>query len=67
MEWQEQARKDEQRRIVSRVLRVRFRRPIPKALMAAIRNLTDDEELDHWLCTAATAASLEAFRTAVGH
>jgi hypothetical protein len=66
MEWQEQARKQEQRRSVLQVLQFRFPEAVPADLAAAVEELDDSEELDRWLDEAATAPSLDAFRAAVG-
>jgi hypothetical protein len=62
MEWEaRRARAD-----LLRVLRARFPSPVPADLAAAIAELNDLDQLTLWLDAAATAASLDAFRAAVG-
>jgi hypothetical protein len=62
MEWMAEA----QQQALLRVLRARFPSPLPGELEAAIAQLNDADELGRWLDAAATAASLDDFRAAVG-
>jgi hypothetical protein len=63
MEWQAEGRRAD----LLVVLQTRFQRTIPKDLEAAIAELRDADELTRWVREAAAAASLEDFRSAVGH
>ena len=48
------------------VTQARFHTPLPADVTAAMEAITDPTELSRWLVAAATAASLDAFRQAVG-
>ncbi len=59
--WQAEARRDD----LLRVLQARFLVPIPEEVSAAVEAQDDLNELSRWLVLAATAESLDAFRSAL--
>jgi hypothetical protein len=65
VEWEARGQLGGEQQSLLTILRARFGEAIPADLEAAVATLTADERL-HWVKTAATAPSLEAFRTLVG-
>lgn len=63
LEWQAETRRAD----LLRLLQLRFKMPVPGDLAAAVEVLNDMEELSRWFDAAATAASLDDFRTTVQH
>jgi hypothetical protein len=65
LEWQQEARIELKREFILQVLRKRFQAAVPPKVVGRVEALTHQDELDRWLDTAWTAASLEEFLTAV--
>ena len=64
-EGQAKGRLETQRADLLRALRVRFRSEVYEDLSAAIRDLSNGEELARWFDAALTAGSMDEFRAAV--
>jgi hypothetical protein len=64
-EWQAEGRWEVHRDSIRRVLQARFLVPVPDDLATAIQAEADSEVLGRWLDIAATAVSLDAFRSTI--
>jgi hypothetical protein len=66
-EWKAAARAQGQQRSLIQVLAEKFNVPVPPEVVQVIEAQTDPEVLSRWLSHAISAASLDAFRNAIGH
>jgi hypothetical protein len=63
LEWQAEAEARNERNLILRLLQLRFQGPVPADLKGSIENIKDPNQLNRCFDAAATADSMEAFRS----